>query len=140
MSRIRGAEAEGKAWPREFRNELDTVLGSLALLDPFAEGDITCLIAPNDRQGLHLHAAWVQRAGLRIPRDVSLISFDDDQRGAIKSVTTVNPGFDTAAYQAVHFILGDTPFPGLRNGQMPCTATVVDHGTVGTPPDRPVKW
>jgi len=70
---------------------------------------LTALIAPNDRHA-RLYFRWLQAAGIRVPRDLSLLSFDDRQERLYPyAISSVNYGFDDLGYMAFHLLLNDMP-------------------------------
>jgi LacI family transcriptional regulator len=70
---------------------------------------ITALIIPRDRAVMPAYSA-LTRLGIRIPEDLSLISFDNYLRYSLRPVTTVSIGDDDLGYRAFHAIAGDIPF------------------------------
>jgi DNA-binding LacI/PurR family transcriptional regulator len=90
----------------------------------------TALIAPSDTLALSYHVGWLRTAGVAVPRDMSLISFDNSYRYE-EQLTSVDFGFDYLGYQAYHTIVGDIPVERDRHGCIAARARVVDLGTVG---------
>jgi DNA-binding LacI/PurR family transcriptional regulator len=71
--------------------------------------DITAIVAPNDEHA-RMFYRWLKMAGIRIPEDLSLISFDDRVESAYPyTISSINFGFDSLGYTAFHILLGDVP-------------------------------
>ena len=99
---------------------------------------LTALIAPSDRHA-RFYYRWLQAAGIRVPHDLSLISFDDRQERLYPySISSVNYGFDDLGFVAFHLLLGDMPVKpdALRSVKSRCR---INHlATMGTPGRRRV--
>jgi DNA-binding LacI/PurR family transcriptional regulator/DNA-binding transcriptional regulator YhcF (GntR family) len=90
---------------------------------------VTAIIALNDGMARELYL-WSRYAGLRIPGDVSIISFDNSVDCRNIPVTTIDFGFAHLGYLAAHALIGDLPVTGDRRGNMPGECTVIDRGSV----------
>jgi DNA-binding transcriptional regulator YhcF (GntR family) len=90
---------------------------------------VTAVIALNDGMARELYL-WSRYAGLRIPGDVSIISFDNSVDCRNIPVTTIDFGFAQLGYLAAHALIGDLPVTGDRMGNMPGVCTVIDRGSV----------
>ena len=93
----------------------------------------TALIFPNDLFARNALKA-MKRARFQLPRDISVISFDNIPIGVPIFLNTVDYGFEELGYQALHTILKDVPVRADRNGNIPITPMVVDNGTVSIIP------
>jgi len=90
----------------------------------------TALIAFNDELARD-RCDWCKATGIRIPQDLSLVSFDNMPINL--DVSTVDFGFSRLGYQAAHIFIGDIPIHADRNGNIPGICTLVDHGSIGKP-------
>jgi len=99
---------------------------------------LTALVAPADRHA-KLYYRWLQTAGIKVPQELSLISFDDRQERLYPySISSVNFGLDELGYSAFHLLLGDSPLKpdALRSVKSRCR---INHlATMGTPGRRRV--
>jgi DNA-binding LacI/PurR family transcriptional regulator len=60
-----------------------------ALLDDLG---VTAILAPNDYFA-HQYYHWLRAAGLRLPEDVSLLSFDNNRYSLPFSISSIDFGF-----------------------------------------------
>lgn len=82
--------------------ELTAHLGAFLL-----NHDLTAIIAPND-EFARMFYRWFLVAGIRIPEDISLLSFDDRVESSYPyTISSINFGFDSLGFTAFHVILGD---------------------------------
>lgn len=83
----------------------------------------TALIAWNDPLAIHL-ISTLQRAGIRVPEDVSIIGYDDfaESKNAVVPLTTVDPFIEHQLRAAVN-ILSQPDLPGY--GTVSAVATVI---------------
>lgn len=77
--------------------------------------DLTALIAANDNIAFGIYQAVADR-GLRVARDVSVISFDDEELAAYQrpGLTTARLPYEEMARRGVEMLLGDRPPAQLR--------------------------
>jgi DNA-binding LacI/PurR family transcriptional regulator len=92
----------------------------------------TALIAPSDDTAAKAWH-WLAAAGVRIPEDMSLISFDNYPTMPPPPITTIDFGFGNLGYAALHLLLGDVPVKRGRDGTVRTVPTVVRRGSVGRP-------
>jgi LacI family transcriptional regulator len=81
---------------------------------------VTGLICLNDRLALGAQQA-LQEKGLRVPDDVSIASFDDDEIASYlrPALTTARLPYEEMGRQAMQIVLAEHPEPGERLVQMP---------------------
>lgn len=96
--------------------------------------NVTAWIAPRDQTAHHLFW-WMQAAGLNVPEDLSLVSFDN--RNA-RGVSSVDFGFGYLGYAAFHSIFGIIDLRRSRGGNIPNRSFLLDRGTVGMPRKGPL--
>jgi len=94
----------------------------------------TALIALNDHMAREYYY-WFTAAGLHIPKDFSIISFDNLFASMFFPITTIDFGFERLGYQAAHIIIGDIPIRANRYGNIPGPCTLIDRGSLGPPGD-----
>jgi DNA-binding LacI/PurR family transcriptional regulator len=95
----------------------------------------TAVMAPNDA-----HAANIMLSlgilGVRIPKDMSLVSFDNDPLTAHYPITTVDLGLQGLAYSLAHLFIGDIPVASDKNRNIVSKPFMSDRGSVGPAPRR----
>ncbi len=81
---------------------------------------VTGLICLNDRVALGAQQA-LQEKGLRVPDDVSIASFDDDEIASYlrPALTTARLPYEEMGRQAMQIVLAEHPEPGERLVEMP---------------------
>jgi DNA-binding LacI/PurR family transcriptional regulator len=93
---------------------------------------VTAMIAPNDfyQQKVYL---WATNVGLHVPKDLSLVSFDNSTESFIFPLASIDPGFSYLGYLAAHLFIGDIAVPADRWGDIPGRCRLVDRGSLATP-------
>jgi DNA-binding transcriptional regulator YhcF (GntR family) len=71
-------------------------------------GPVTAILAPNDYFA-HQYFLWFREMGLRVPGDVTLLSFDNNHWSRPFSISSIDFGFSDLSYQVAHIFLGDIP-------------------------------
>jgi len=94
----------------------------------------TALVALNDIMAWEYYL-WFSALGIEIPRDLSIISFDNMAPAAPMPISSVDWGFRRLGYLAAHILIGDIPVSADRNGNIAGKCFVNDHGSVGRPAD-----
>lgn len=101
----------------------------------------TAVMVATDRNAIGLVTA-VQDAGLTVPTDLAVASFDDIEPAAFASppLTTVSQSFDEVGALAARLVLGDrhpsAHLPHQRDGDHHVPATLVTRGSCGCSPRR----
>ncbi len=72
-------------------------------------------------------------AGIRVPEELSLLSFDNYQPFLTNAVSSVDFGFGSMGYWAYHALIGDITVPFEKNGTIRHSTHVNNYGTVGSP-------
>ena len=100
---------------------------------------LTAILALNDAVAREIHL-WLKYVGMRVPEEISLISFDNSVELYHLPVSTVDFGFSRLGYQVAHFFINDIPISAGPGGDMPGICTVFDKGSIGAPGvRRPLK-
>lgn len=99
---------------------------------------LTAVIAPNDKHARQFFR-WFTAAGIQIPQDLSLVSFDDRQEVTWPhAISSVNFGFDSLGYTAFHALLGDVPVKTDRWRSVSAKSRLNHSATIGlATPVRP---
>ncbi len=108
--------------------------GSIDLLDclltrALNEPGVTAIVAPRDYTAVKYFYRLMHR-GVKVPRDISLISFDNSAHAQPAGITSVDFGFNHLGYSAFHLILKDIPVARTRAQAVPGKANVVRRSTV----------
>lgn len=74
---------------------------------------------------------FLDEAGLTAPRQVSVISVDDDTDLSDQGITACNLCLDQMGYLAAHCLLGDIPIKKDKRGVVECPPKIIERGTVG---------
>lgn len=99
----------------------------------------SAVMVGTDRNAIGL-VATLQQAGLAVPDDVAVASFDDIEPAAFVSppLTTVSQSFDEVGALAARLVLGDrhpsATLPHQRVGDHHVPATLVTRSSCGCPP------
>jgi DNA-binding LacI/PurR family transcriptional regulator len=91
---------------------------------------ITAVISPSDRYARHWYGLCT-RHGMRIPDDLSLVSFDNRYTLHPWPINSVDFGFGHLGYCAFHTILGLLPIKTDRRGAIAGQPFVSIKGSVG---------
>lgn len=76
---------------------------------------------------------WCNSAGIGIPRDLSLISFDNSREYQFTPLSTIDFGFSRLGTLAGRILRGAESLPVDRSGSIPGICTLVNRGSLGTP-------
>jgi DNA-binding LacI/PurR family transcriptional regulator len=90
----------------------------------------TALIAMNDRMGMQ-YLWWASAAGVNVPRDLSIIGFDNIPESEMIGLTSVDFGFSRLGYLAAHVLIGDFEVKAERNGDLPSLCSVAVRDSTG---------
>jgi DNA-binding LacI/PurR family transcriptional regulator len=91
----------------------------------------TAIIAPYDEHARRLYR-WLIVLGVRIPEDLSLVSFDDRQELLYPyTISSVNFGFANLGYAAFHSIIGDVPIKIDRRRSLGVASRLNHFATIG---------
>lgn len=102
------------------------------LLDAILEHpDITACVAANDRMALLVRDHLI-RKGVRIPKDMSVISFDDSKAATDNDLTSYSFAFAEIARKALAYILAPRPkHPGRDESLVECEGQLIERGSSG---------
>jgi hypothetical protein len=113
-----------------YRDRLAEAVPSLAAA-VFNSPAIT-IIAANDWVAA-AYAMWLSQMGVRIPADISLLSFNNDIHFTHYPISTIDQGFANLGYRAAHVLIGDIPVRADRDGNIAVAPFPVDRGSLGRP-------
>ncbi|MFI6249722.1 LacI family DNA-binding transcriptional regulator [Streptomyces sp. NPDC051016] len=135
--RRHGLEPEIRVLPGEHTEQSGIETGRLLL----AERDRglplpTAVLAGNDRCAMGVLMAMT-RAGVEVPRDISVVGFDDSHLSHLMPVglTTVRQDAGLMAEYAVRFAVERLEDPGLEPREAVLDPKLVVRGTSGPPPE-----
>jgi hypothetical protein len=93
--------------------------------------ELTAFIAPSDTYAAQVYR-WLLFAGMRVPEDLSLVSFDDRLEETYPhSISSINFGFDQLGFAAFHAMLGDIPVKVDKWLSVAAVARINHVGTLG---------
>jgi DNA-binding LacI/PurR family transcriptional regulator/DNA-binding transcriptional regulator YhcF (GntR family) len=95
----------------------------------------TALIALNDQMAWEYHY-WCRLAGIQVPRDLSMVSFDNIPQSVVFPISTVDFGLTRLGHLASHILIGDLPIKADTSGNIAGECMLVDRGSVAKPEDR----
>ena len=96
-----------------------------------ARSDTTAILAPNDEHA-RMFYRWLMMAGIRVPEDLSLLSFDDLVESAYPyTISSINFGFDSLGYTAFHALLGDIPLKVDKWKSIEAKSRINHFATIG---------
>ncbi len=129
--RIRLLQQELAQWPEmtltcilQNANCSDEVL----LRDLPTQG-ITAILAPHDALAVRYFRA-LHRLGIRVPEQISILSFDNLYTLKPTPVSTIDFGLEQLGYQAFHILFGVIPIKAGHSRQILGHAKLVDNGSV----------
>lgn len=91
----------------------------------------TAILIDSDKR-CHDMLRGLALAGIKIPEELSLLSFDNYQPFLTNAVSSVDFGFGSMGYWAYHALAEDIAVPVDRNGIIRHTTHVNNYGTVDT--------
>lgn len=114
------------------------VAHSHSLTSLLVDSGSTAVMALADRLAREYHS-WARALGIVLPRDLSLISFDNTPESIFFPVSTIDPGLGRLGYLAAHLFVGDISVRADRQGNIPTRCSVVDRGSIGEPSPRSLR-
>jgi DNA-binding LacI/PurR family transcriptional regulator len=96
------------------------------------DGTATAVIAPNEWSAIQYYH-WFHEAGISVPAELSLVSFDKHLTFDHHRLSTVDPRVEELGYRTAHVFMGDIPVKADRRGNMLNEPQFVDRGTLGPP-------
>jgi DNA-binding LacI/PurR family transcriptional regulator len=99
------------------------------LLKFIREQNATALLAVNDSFALN-HFYRFFNLGVQIPRDLSILSFDNTHETQLFPLSTIDFGFDRLGYLAAHLLIGDIPIQVRASGIVAGSCSLQDSGSI----------
>ena len=90
----------------------------------------TALLAVNDSFALN-HFYRFFSLGVQIPKDLSILSFDNTHETQLFPLSTIDFGFDRLGYLAAHLLIGDIPIQVRASGMIAGKCNLQDSGSIG---------
>jgi DNA-binding LacI/PurR family transcriptional regulator len=120
------------AFPREnVELRIRIMWGAVGLTALMYHPDVTAVVAANDKAARNYIMRSLAELGIRVPEDVSLLSFDNQFRETCAPPTTVDFGFFDLGYKSFHALVGDVPVSINRHNEIRAIPFIVDRDTVG---------
>jgi DNA-binding LacI/PurR family transcriptional regulator len=100
--------------------------------------DLTAVFVANDQMALGF-LRLLRENGLEVPRDVSIVGFDDIPEAAYFTppLTTVRQDFNEMGRRSLHVLLRQIEAHGRSRIREVVPATLVERASTGPPPPRP---
>jgi len=118
-----GARVAARPGPEELRR-------STASLTSLIDQGATALLCLNDNLA-RICYFWCCAAGLKVPENISILSFDNHRDHQRVPLATIDFGFSRLGYLAGRIICGAVPSEAGRNGSIPGICTLVNRGSLG---------
>ncbi len=130
IHRARTSPSFSPDWPS--RHTAGTLLSLSHVLVPLIRDmNVTALIAPNDHWASAIYS-WLSAARVRIPKDISIISFDNHIRYRGVPVSTVDMGYGTLGYTTFQTFLSSDNVKKAPSAIVSRPFTVL-RGSISTP-------
>jgi DNA-binding transcriptional regulator YhcF (GntR family)/DNA-binding LacI/PurR family transcriptional regulator len=113
----------------KFANLTSSLHLAAVMIKALSRTDITAWILPNDLEA-RLAYRWVEDAGIRVPEQLSLLSFDNSTSLSGFPISSVDFGFGRLGYSAFHLLLQDIPVKRSRHGEVAGQPFIVNRGSV----------
>jgi DNA-binding LacI/PurR family transcriptional regulator len=112
---------------RPSREDIIAYMPFLAKL--ITEDGITAIVGSNDYYSCQFYV-WLSYLNINVPRDISLISFDNSALIRQYPIATVDWGYAHMAYCAVHILVGDIPIAHNSEKVMYSKTRLIDRGSL----------
>jgi DNA-binding LacI/PurR family transcriptional regulator len=89
----------------------------------------TALVAPSDWFAQQVYL-WCRGAGIAVPGDLSMITFDNTPDSEAMPITNIDFGLGHLGFVAAHIILDDIPLKIPHDGQIAGPVRVMDRGSI----------
>ncbi len=127
LSPAESAWIPGSPLPVKLRKALMELTPSMqSLVD---HPGLTAVIALNNDMARKYYY-WCLLMNITIPKQLSMISFDNTLESVTFPITTIDFGFPRLGYLAAHILIGDIPVKTDRQGHVPGVCELVDRGSV----------
>ncbi|MBD3421617.1 MAG: hypothetical protein GF398_15990 [Chitinivibrionales bacterium] len=93
---------------------------------------ITAVIGLNDVFAREIYFL-LNLLGVELPRDLSMISFDNAPASRAYSIATIDYGFARAGYLSAHALIGDIVVRKGVSGNSACECKLINRGSLGVP-------
>ncbi len=108
---------------------------SLILIPAYRNFSPTAIIALNDTRAQRHHALF-QTLGISVPRDISLISFDNSAHLRPDPISSIDLGLGPLGYKSLHYLLDDIPVHTIQK-RLWIEPFLRDRGSISAPKK---KW
>jgi DNA-binding LacI/PurR family transcriptional regulator len=111
-----------------------TIAETDVLLPLLSKERITALVAPNDELAERYYR-WLRLAGVAVPRQLSLLSFDNRPASIPFGTSSIDFGIEALGFQAFHLMLGDIGVRASSKGELRNVAFLNHYGTLARAPE-----
>jgi DNA-binding transcriptional regulator YhcF (GntR family) len=131
LLRVEGDGPLRRRWQRLTATERNLVRDS-EVLRPLVESGATAIVAATDwiaRRTFY----WCRAAGVRIPRDISLVSFENTVAIKPYPITSIDLGQRRLGYKTFHYLFGHVPVKPTKYQQLWGGTSINHTASVGPP-------
>jgi len=125
----------GIAAPASSKPSMNAIRAGRAGLAPvrqfIKECGITAIILPNDVFA-HQWYFWLFHLDIDVPKDISLISFDNAPELRMLPVSTIDFGFSRLGYLAAHLFIVDIPVRADADGNIGGISKLINRGSIAS--------
>jgi DNA-binding transcriptional regulator YhcF (GntR family) len=114
------------------RKSLEMIHTNRALDYLILKSGVTALVTLNDSANLYYYF-FLAFSNFQVPRNLSMISFDNNPFNWSYPVSTIDFKYDLQAYRAAHILIGDIPMRAGRITALQEQALLIDRGSLGPP-------
>jgi DNA-binding GntR family transcriptional regulator len=97
--------------------------------------DVTAILAPNQWLAVN-YLEWLRVSGIQVPREISLISFDNYYSQSRYPITVIDPRIGDLGYKSAHVLIKDIAVKTDRVGRIVSNPKLIDRGSLGIPRPR----
>ncbi len=123
----------------QYRHCAELVIATPVCTHLLAFPELSVWLCGNDAAAGRIHR-WLRMAGIAVPDDLSLLSFDNAFLQQMQPISTIDFGYDYLGYSALHLLLGDIPVLRDRTGDIPSIAKLISRGSLRSRQFRKTGW
>jgi DNA-binding LacI/PurR family transcriptional regulator len=116
--------------PATITSAAQSLLSNTPSMRKLLDAVATAIIAANDWMAQQVYL-WCRGAGIAVPGDLSMITFDNTPDSEAMPITNIDFGLAYLGYAAAHIILNDIPLRIPSDGRIAGPVRVMDRGSVG---------
>jgi DNA-binding GntR family transcriptional regulator len=106
-----------------------------SLFNLAGDKDVTAILAPNQWLAIN-YLQWLSASGVQVPRELSLLSFDNYYNQSMFPLTVIDQGFGESGYKSAHVFINDIKIEADKRGIITTSPKLIDRGSLGLPRPR----